>query len=85
MKQPREHGIVAERRCTDCTTPERAIECPKMAGRKVTMTSVTFRREACAPILDNHRGQERVAVNQGSSAAFSTESTPSSRPTRSYS
>src|SRR3989304_281395 len=63
--------------CTDCTTPERVMKVPKMVRKNVTMTSVTFQtrsmpRRSCTIT----ECRNAVAVNQGSSPAFSTGSQP---------
>jgi hypothetical protein len=61
--------------CTDCTMPDRVMNVPKIVSRKVTMTSVTFQtrsmlRRSCTIT----EWRKAVAVNQGSSPAFSTGS-----------
>ena len=61
--------------CTDCTTPERVMNVPKMVRKKVVMTSETFQifsmlRRSCTM----SECRKAVAVNQGSRPAFSTGS-----------
>ena len=61
--------------CTDCTTPERVMNVPKIVRKNVTMTSTTFQtrsmlRRSCTIT----ECRNAVAVNHGSSAAFSTGS-----------
>ena len=61
--------------CTDCTTPERVMNVPKIVRKNVTMTSVTFQmrsmlRRSCT-ITECRKA---VAVNHGRRPAFSTGS-----------
>jgi hypothetical protein len=61
--------------CTDCTTPERVMNVPKIVMKNVMITSVTFHtrsmlRRSCTIT----EWRKAVAVNQGSSPAFSTGS-----------
>ena len=61
--------------CTDCTTPERVMNVPKMVRKNVTMTSVTFQtRSMLRRSWTITECRNAVAVNHGSSAAFSTGS-----------
>src|SRR4249920_2821257 len=67
--------------CTDCTTPERVMNVPKIVKKNVVMTSVTFHtrsmlRRSCTIT----ECRNAVAVNQGSSPAFSTGSQPQNPP-----
>ena len=61
--------------CTDCTTPDRVMNVPKIVRKNVMMTSVTFHtrsmlRRSCTIT----ECRNAVAVNHGRSAAFSTGS-----------
>src|SRR6185369_9073108 len=61
--------------CTDCTTPDRVMNVPKIVRKNVTMTSATFQirsilRRSCTIT----ECRNAVAVNHGSSPAFSTGS-----------
>ena len=63
--------------CTDCTTPDRVMNVPKIVRKNVRMTSVTFQtrsmpRRSCTIT----ECRNAVAVNHGSSPAFSTGSQP---------
>ena len=63
--------------CTDCTTPERVMNVPKIVRKNVTMTSEMFQtfsipRRSCT-ITECRKA---VAVNHGNRAAFSTGSHP---------
>jgi hypothetical protein len=63
--------------CTDCTTPERVMNVPKMVRKNVMMTSVTFHtrsipRRSCTMT----ECRNAVAVNHGNRPAFSTGSQP---------
>ena len=63
--------------CTDWTTPDRVMNVPKIVRKNVTMTSDTFQtfiieRRSCTITACRNA----VAVNHGSSAAFSTGSQP---------
>ena len=63
--------------CTDCTTPDRVMNVPKIVRKNVTMTSVTFQtrsmpRRSCTIT----ECRNAVAVNHGSRPAFSTGSQP---------
>ena len=61
--------------CTDCTTPERVMNVPKIVRKNVTMTSVTFHtRSMLRRSWTITECRNAVAVNQGSSPAFSTGS-----------
>ncbi len=67
--------------CTDCTMPERVMKVPNRVRKKVMMTSVTFHtrsmpRRSCT-ITECRKA---VAVNHGSSPAFSTGSQPQKPP-----
>ena len=60
---------------TDCTTPDRVMNVPKMVRKNVMMTSVTFQtrnmlRRSCTMT----EWRNAVAVNQGRRPAFSTGS-----------
>ncbi len=60
---------------TDCTTPERVMNVPKIVSMKVTITSVTFHtfsipRRSCTMT----ECRKADAVNHGSRPAFSTGS-----------
>ncbi len=45
--------------CTDCTTPDRVMNVPKIVRKNVTMTSETFQTfSIAAPLLHHHRVQE---------------------------
>ena len=61
--------------CTDCTMPERVRNVPKIVRKNVRMTRLTFQirsmlRRSCTIT----ECRNAVAVNHGSSAAFSTGS-----------
>ena len=63
--------------CTDCTTPDRVMNVPKIVRKKVTITSVTFQtfsipRRSCTIT----ECRNAVAVSHGSRPAFSTGSHP---------
>ncbi len=63
--------------CTDCTTPERVMNVPKIVRKNVMITSVTFHtrsmlRRSCT-ITECRKA---VAVNHGRRPAFSTGSQP---------
>ena len=63
--------------CTDCTTPERVMNVPKMVRKNVVMTSVMFHtrsmlRRSCTIT----ECRNAVAVNHGRRPAFSTGSHP---------
>ena len=63
--------------CTDCTTPERVMNVPKIVRKNVTMTSETFQtfsmpRRSCTMT----ECSSAVPVNHGSRPAFSTGSQP---------
>ncbi len=46
--------------CTDCTTPDRVMNVPKIVRKNVTMTSDTFHTFSMpAPFLHHHRVQQR--------------------------
>src|SRR6185369_9772653 len=61
--------------CTDWTTPERVMKVPKTVRKNVTMTSVTFQtRSMLRRSWTITECRNAVAVNHGSSAAFSTGS-----------
>ena len=67
--------------CTDCTTPERVMNVPKIVRKNVRMTSVTFHtrsmlRRSCTIT----EWKKAVAVNHGSTPAFSTGSHPQNPP-----
>ena len=63
--------------CTDCTTPERVMNVPKIVSMKVTITSVTFHTRSIARrSCTMTECRKAVAVNQGSKPAFSTGSQP---------
>ena len=60
---------------TDCTTPDRVMNVPKIVRKNVVMTSVTFHtrsmpRRSCTIT----ECRNAVAVNHGSRPAFSTGS-----------
>ena len=62
---------------TDCTTPDRVMNVPKIVRKKVVMTRITFQtrsmlRRSCTIT----ECRNAVAVNHGSSPAFSTGSHP---------
>ena len=61
--------------CTDCTTPDRVMNVPKIVRKNVTMTSVTFHTRSM-PRCSWTRTECRnaVAVNHGRRPAFSTGS-----------
>ena len=63
--------------CTDCTTPERVMNVPKIVRKNVMITSTTFQtrsmlRRSCTIT----ECRNAVAVNHGSRPAFSTGSQP---------
>ena len=63
--------------CTDCTTPERVMNVPKIVRKNVMTTSVTFHtfsipRRSCTIT----ECRNAVAVSHGSRPAFSTGSQP---------
>ncbi len=63
--------------CTDCTIPDRVMNVPKIVRKNVRITSVMFQtrsmlRRSCTMT----ECKNAVAVNHGSSAAFSTGSHP---------
>src|SRR4029450_10796178 len=67
--------------CTDWTTPERVRNVPKIVRKNVKMTRTTFQtrsmeRRSCTMT----EWRNAVAVNHGSSAAFSTGSQPQYPP-----
>src|SRR5512142_3146594 len=67
--------------CTDCTTPERVMNVPKIVRKNDTITSDTFHtrsmlRRSCTIT----ECRNAVDVNQGSSPAFSTGSHPQYPP-----
>ncbi len=63
--------------CTDCTTPERVMNVPKIVRKNVTMTSVTFQtRSMLRRSWTITECRNAVAVNHGSRPAFSTGSQP---------
>ena len=63
--------------CTDCTTPDRVMNVPKIVRKNVTMTSVTFQTRSIARrSCTITECRNAVAVNHGSSPAFSTGSQP---------
>ena len=61
--------------CTDCTTPDRVMNVPKIVRKNVVMTSVMFHtRSMLRRSWTITECRNAVAVNHGSSAAFSTGS-----------
>src|SRR6476646_7792310 len=67
--------------CTDCTTPERVMNVPKIVKKNVTMTSVTFHtRSMPRRSWTMTECRNAVAVNHGSRPAFSTGSQPQKPP-----
>ena len=67
--------------CTDCTTPERVMNVPKIVRKNVVMTSVTFQtRSMPRRSWTITECRKAVAVNHGSSPAFSTGSQPQKPP-----
>src|SRR3954466_11606104 len=61
--------------CTDCTTPDRVMNVPKIVRKNVTITSATFQtrsieRRSCT----STECRNAVDVNHGRSPAFSTGS-----------
>ncbi len=62
---------------TDCTTPDRVMNVPKMVRKNVRITSVMFQtRSMPRRSWTITEWRNAVAVNQGSSPAFSTGSQP---------
>ena len=63
--------------CTDCTTPDRVMNVPKIVRKKVTITSVMFQtRSMPRRSWTITECRKAVAVSHGSSPAFSTGSQP---------
>ena len=61
--------------CTDWTIPDRVMNVPKIVRKNVTITSVTFQmRSMLLRSCTITECRNAVAVNHGSSAAFSTGS-----------
>src|SRR5256885_4410908 len=59
--------------CTDCTTPDRVMNVPKMVRKKVTITSVTFQtRSMLRRSWTITECRNAVAVNHGDRPAGST-------------
>ncbi len=67
--------------CTDCTTPDRVMNVPKIVRKNVTITSVTFQtRSMLRRSWTITECRNAVAVNHGSRPAFSTGSQPQKPP-----
>ena len=70
-------SLSSPKACTDCTTPERVMNVPKIVSRNVRMTSVTFQtRSMPRRSWTISECRNAVAVNHGSRPAFSTGSQP---------
>ena len=71
MKPVNSHASIGSspKACTDCTTPERVMNVPKIVRKNVMMTSVTFQtRSMLRRSWTITECRNAVAVNHGSSA-----------------
>ena len=65
---------------TDCTTPERVMNVPKVVRKNVVMTSVTFHTRSIRAALDHHRGRKAVARTTAAGPRSRPGPSPRNRP-----